>query len=115
LELRPKARTFLERSATTIASASYPTHINGDWTKSCDLSCSGKQKQKRRFSYEEIAWGIEIVKTLEIIHAKVDPDHPFDYWDRIGFGDDGNRKELSQQIEVRPLYILFFLCTHMLN
>jgi len=27
----------------------------------------------------------------------------FDCWDRVGYGGDGDRKELSRQIEVRPL------------
>ena len=57
------------------ASAGYPTPIKGDWTKGCDPSWSEEETQKRCFSYQETACGIEIMKKLEIIHAKMDPDH----------------------------------------
>ena len=70
------------------ASVDFPTPLKENWTKNCDLSWSEEEKEEKCFSYQEGAWGTQILKNLENIHATVDPDHLFDCWDCVGYSKD---------------------------
>jgi len=70
------------------ASLDYPTPRKDDWTKACDLSYSKEEKEEKCFSYQETAWGTEVLKKLERIHADVDPNRLFSTSDSVGY-DDG--------------------------
>ena len=46
-------------------------------------------------SYQEAAWGTNVLKKLEMIHATVDPEQLFNCWDCVGYeyvndGDSGS-------------------------
>ena len=63
------------------ASVTFPTPLEEDWTKACNPSWSKEEKEEKCFSFQEAAWGTEILERLEIIHSSVDPNHLFKCWD----------------------------------
>lgn len=70
------------------AGLDYPTPRKDDWTKACDLSYSKDEKEEKCFSFQETAWGTQVLKKLERIHADVDPNRLFSTSDSAGY-DDG--------------------------
>lgn len=67
------------------ASANYPTPLKEDWTQQCNPYWTKKTKEEKCLSFQETAWGTVILKKLETIHEKVDPDHLFNCWDCVGY------------------------------
>jgi FAD/FMN-containing dehydrogenase len=70
------------------AGLDYLTPRKDDWTKACDLEYSKEDKEEKCFSFQETAWGTQVLKKLERIHADVDPNRLFSTSDSVGY-DDG--------------------------
>ena len=69
------------------ASLNFPTPLKENWAESCNLSWSKEEKEEKCMSYQEAAWGTNILKKLETIHATVDPEHLFNVVDGAGYAD----------------------------
>jgi len=65
------------------------TPLKQDWTQLCDPPWSKEEQEEKCYSYQEAAWGTDILKKLESIHSEVDPYHLFDCWDCVGYGEEG--------------------------
>ena len=64
------------------------TPLKQDWTQLCDPRWSKEEQEEKCYSYQEAAWGTEILKKLESIHSEVDPYHLFDCWDCVGYDEE---------------------------
>jgi len=70
------------------ASATFPTALKDDWTKGCDPRWPEEERKERCLSYQEAAWGTDVLIKLQGIHAAVDPDNLFNCWDCVGNAPD---------------------------
>ena len=77
------------------------THQRDDWTKLCDLAWDDEKRFEKCFTFQEDTLGIENLKKLENIHAKLDPNRIFNCEDCVGYGDEGSD---AKKKKVRTTY-----------
>merc|ERR1711935_1226575 len=60
-----------------IPAADDATPLKKDWALTCDPDWTKEDKEKKCLSFQETAWGTDILAKLERIHSSVDPDRLF--------------------------------------
>ena len=79
------------------ASADFPTPLKDDWTKACDMRWSEEEREEKCLSFQETAWGTDILKELEKIHEHVDPHHLFQCWDCVDYPKNDEKASLEEK------------------
>ncbi len=74
------------------ASANFPTALKDDWTTGCDPRWSSEMRNEKCISFQEAAWGTDVLMKLQNIHATVDPDNLFKCWGSVGDAPDMKKK-----------------------
>ena len=83
------------------ASANFPTALKEDWTQNCHPSWSDEMRKDKCLSFQEAAWGTDVLMKLQDIHADVDPDNLFNCWDCVGNAPDikkGKKKKKNKKV-----------------
>jgi len=73
------------------ASPDYATPLKKDWALTCDPDWTKEDKEKKCLSFQETAWGTDILAKLERIHSSVDPDRLFNPGDGVGYAPTGKK------------------------
>ena len=73
--------------------------LKDDWTKGCPLDWSVEERKEKCISVQEGIYGTELLRRLEAIKMKVDPDFMFDCYQCIGNNLDA-AKAMEPEAEV---------------
>ena len=79
------------------ASLDYPTPLKEDWALTCDPDWTKGQREEKCLSYQETAWGTDILAKLEKIHSSVDPDRLFRPDDGVGYAPAGKKNSKASK------------------
>lgn len=83
------------------ASLEFPTPLKEDWALTCDPFWTKEQKEEKCMSYQEAAWGTDILGKLDRIHTDVDPDHLFNPDDGPGYAARSGKNRSSKSSKKR--------------
>ena len=84
-----------------LASLEFPTPLKEDWALTCDPFWTKEQKEEKCMSYQEAAWGTDILGKLDRIHTDVDPDHLFNPDDGPGYATARSGRNSSKSSKKR--------------
>ncbi len=73
-----------------------------DWTKLCDVEWDHRDRHAKCFTFQEATLGVENVRKLESIHAKIDPNRLFQCEECVGYAeeeyDDENKNKMVSHL-----------------
>jgi hypothetical protein len=72
--------------------------LKDDWTKGCPLEWSFEERKEKCISSQEAIYGTELLRRLEAIKMKVDPDFMFDCYGCIGNNLDEAKKKPEAEV-----------------
>ena len=72
--------------------------LKDDWTKACPLEWSFEERKEKCISAQEAIYGTELLRRLEAIKMKVDPDFMFDCISCIGNNLDEAKKKPEAEV-----------------
>jgi len=80
-------------------SLDFATPQKEDWALSCDPAWNKEEKEEKCLSFQETAWGTDILAKLERIHSSVDPDGLFNPDDGVGYARTGKKSSKKDKSE----------------
>ena len=72
--------------------------LKEDWTKACPLEWTFEERKEKCISAQEAIYGTELLRRLEAIKMKVDPDFMFDCISCIGNNLDEAKKKPEAEV-----------------